>query len=166
MSNTTEYMKDIAKTIAREISEQGKQFGCVECYVDDFGRFGNFSLICRLDMERSSSFRQRTYKAITPHAVNLTLLVNTIKRVIKSHEQSGARKRSHECPKGVYSSQRIRNFTKAYFEGYDQNYIMIDLDFIPYHEESNTFAVQTPFINRVEPVIVEQNPRGKQLNLF
>lgn len=166
MSHTTDYMKDVANTIAREITEQGKQFGCTECLINDFGRFGNFSLICYLNMERSSNHRQTTYKAVTTHAVNLTLLVNTIKRVIKSHEKSGATKRSHECPQGVYSKQRIRNFTQSYFEGYERDYIMIDLDFIPYHAESNTFAVQKPFVDRVEPFIVERNLKGQQLNLF
>lgn len=157
MSHTTEYMKDVANTIAKEITEQGNQFGCTECLINDFGRFGNFSLICYLNMKHSG----KAYKAVTPHAVNLTLLVNTIKRVIKSHEKSGAKKRSHECPQGIYSRQRIRNFNDSYFEGYERDYIMIDLDFIPYHAESNTFAVQTPI-----PVIVERNLKGQQLNLF
>ena len=156
MSHTTDRMKEVAGMIAREISEQGKIHGCTECSVDDFGRFGNFSLICYLDVKNNG----RTYKSTSK--VNLTLLVNTIKKVISNHKSEGAIKRSHECPKGVYSQQRIRNFTKSYFEGYDCSYIMIDLDFIPYHAESNTFAVQTA----PEPVIVEQNPRGQQLNLF
>lgn len=168
MSHTTELMKDVANIIAREITEQGKKFGCVECSVNDFGRFGNFSLICYLNMERSSSYRQTTYKPKDIHSVNLTLLVNTIKRVIKSHEQTGAKKRSHECPVGIYSKQRIRNFTESYFEGYDKNYILIDLDFIPYHAESNTFATQLPFTERVEPFIVEnqKSRKGEQLTMF
>ncbi len=154
MSHTTNEMRDVAGKIARNITERGTPFGCTECVVDDFGRFGNFSLILYLDVKPCS----KGYKP--KHGINISLgkLVQLIKSVIKDEKESGAIYRSHESPRGVYSQQRIRSFTENYFEGYDKNYIQIDLDFIPYHAPSNTFAVQT------EPVIIEQNPRGQQLS--
>jgi hypothetical protein len=154
MSHTTDKMRETAGKIARIISEKGKEFGCSECIVDDFGRFGNFSLILYLNVRKSGRFYKPNDK------ISLIRLVNIIKTIIKEEKESGAIYRSHECPQGMYSQQRIRSFTESYFEGYEREYIQIDLDFIPYHAPSNTFAVQT------EPVIVEQNPRGQQLNLF
>ena len=55
MSKTTEEMKDIAKTIAREITEQGAIHGCSKCIVDDYGRYGNFSLVCYLKVNAPSA---------------------------------------------------------------------------------------------------------------
>jgi len=168
MSNTTEEMKDIAKTIAREITEQGAIHGCSECIVDDYGRFGNFSLVCYLKMERTHHLSCRAYKPTQKYGVNLTMLVNTIKKVINSHKQSGAHKRNHECPQGVYRKNTYRGmYLGSDFLGYENNYIMIDLDFIPYHAESNTFAVQSlPLPNNVRPINAERNPKGQQLELF
>jgi len=156
MSHTTDTMRETAGKIARLITERGQNIGCSECYVDDFGRFGNFSLILQLSVHKVGS----GYKPNNPHKFSLTKLVHLIKSVIKEEKNEGAIYRAHECPQGLYSKQRIRNFTDSHFEGYERDYIQIDLDFIPYHSPSNTFAVQT------EPVIVEQNPRGQQLNLF
>lgn len=155
MSHTTEQMKETAGKIARLITERGQNIGCSECYVDDFGRFGNFSLILDLNVRKSGA----GYKPNNPNQFSLTKLVYLIKSVIKESKPEGAIYRSHECPQGMYSQQRIRNFTESHFEGYERDYIQIDLDFIPYHAESNTFAAQS------EPVIVEQNSRGQQLNL-
>ncbi len=154
MSHTTDKMREVAGKVARIITERGKPFGCTECIVDDFGRFGNFSLILYLDVKHCG----KAYKPRHGTNLSLTKLVNLIKTVIKDEKQSGAIYRSHESPRGVYSQQRIRAWRESYFEGYDKSYIQIDLDFIPYHSPSNTFAVQS------EPVIVEQNPRGQQLS--
>lgn len=155
MSHTTEQMKEIAGMIARIITEQGKEFGVDECIVDDFGRFGNFSLICYLDFRKQGT---RGYYPNNKAKFNMAKIVNVIKRAIKSQKDKGAIFRGHECPQGIYYSA----FDQKSFDGYERQYISIDLDFIPYHAESNTFAVQT----ELEPVIVEQNPRGQQLNLF
>lgn len=156
-SHTTEIMKDVAKTIANEITEKGKEFGCSECIVDDYGKFGNFQLICYLNVERN---HHRTYSPKKRHEVNLTLLVNTIKRVIKSHEATGAQKRSHECPQNVYRSNSCGGMRfKPDYLGYEKNYIYIEMDFIPYHPESNTFAVQT----QAEPL---RKRKGEQLAMF
>ncbi len=140
MNYTTERQKEIAELIANEITEQGKQYGAADCIVDDFGRFGNFALVCYLDVKRLGKW----YRPNKRNVFNLTLLVNVIKKAIKKYEKEGANKRSHECPQGMYSTQRIRNWTESHFEGYEKNYIYIDLDFNSYHAESNTFSVQTP----------------------
>lgn len=159
MSHTTDRMKEIAGMIARIITENGQKIGVDECIVDDFGRYGNFSLLCYLDFHKQGG---RGYYPNDRAKFSLVKIVYLIKKIISSQKDKGAILRGHECPQGIYSQQRIRNFTKSYFEGYERRYISIDLDFIPYHAESNTFAVQ----NAPEPVIVEQNPRGQQLNLF
>lgn len=155
MSHTTDNMKELAEKIARIITEQGKDFGVDECIVDDFGRFGNFSLLCYLDFHKQGT---RGYYPNNKAKFNMRKIVDLIKKTIREHKKQGATFRSHESPEGIYYSA----YGQKSFDGYERNYISIDLDFIPYHAESNTFAVQTA----PEPVIVEQNPRGQQLNLF
>ena len=79
-------------------------------------------------------------------------------KVIKQYEQEGAKLRNHCCPEGIYESNSCGGMRfKSTFIGYNERYISIDLDFIPYHIESNTFAVQT--------TQVEQHNQG-QLKLF
>jgi len=150
-THTTTFMREIAGTIAMEITEQGKSIGVDECYVDDFGRYGNFQLICSLDMERNSS---RNYKACNRKTFSLLKIVYLFKRVIKQHK--GAILRCHESPQGIYKSNASWG-GKPDFEGYERNYIMIDIDFIPYHAESNSFAVQTQIVEMVS---------DKQLKMF
>ena len=151
MSHTTNKMKDTANAIARIIEEQGKVLAVSKCYVDDFGKYGNFQLLCGLELNKSG-------KGWKPNNNNFSLIriVYLIKRVCKNHKGEGAILRQQESPQGIYTQQRIRNFTESYFEGYERNYIMIDLDFIPYHSESNTFAVQAPFVKK----------ENKQLKIF
>lgn len=134
--------------------------------MDDYGRFGNFSLICYLDVAKNHN---KAYSPIKRHEVNLSLLVNVIKRVIKSHEKSGAKKRSHESPQGVYRSNSHRGMRfKSDYLGYDKNYIQVDLDFIPYHEESNTFATQLPFVTDDDKPVFKEHKlhNNNQLYLF
>jgi len=159
MSNTTERMKEVAKTIAREISEQGKTLGIDECSVDDFGKYGNFSLICYLDMDKR--FHNKVYN-FRLKQFKLIFIVNLIKKIIKKYETEGAKLRSHYSPEGIYQSNSCGGMRfKSNFIGYSTKYITIDLDFIPYHAESNTFAVQTPFVNKVE-----HQTKNQQLELF
>ncbi len=139
MSHTTENMKEIAKTISRLITEQGKTFGVSECYVDDFGRFGNFQLVCQLDVKKGNGIKFG-YKPNNPRTFSLLKIVYLIKRVVKDNKVT---LRSTESPQGVYSSNSCGGMRfKPSFEGYDKSYVMIEIDFIPYHEESNSFAVQ------------------------
>ncbi len=146
MSHTTEKMKENAGKIAREITEQGDKIGVSNCYVDDFGKFGNFQLVCRLDVSMGSGTK-RAYRPNEKHTFSLIKIAYLIKRVIKEHESSGAKLRSHEAPQGIYSSNSCGGMRfKPSFEGYERNYVMIDIDFIPYHEESNTFAIQSPLV--------------------
>ena len=148
MSHTTDKMREVAGTIARLITEQGKAIGVEICSVDDFGRFGNFSLICYLKMERShAAIRDIAYKHIDKD-FKLIKVTNLIKKVCTEYKDKGARLRASESPTRMYSSNSCGGMRfKADFVGYDKTYIGIDLDFIPYHEESNTFAVQTPFVD-------------------
>lgn len=136
MSHTTDNMKELAEKIARIITEQGKDFGVDECIVDDFGRFGNFSLLCYLDFHKQGT---RGYYPNNKAKFNMRKIVDLIKKTIREHKKQGAIFRSHESPEGIYYSA----FRQKSFDGYEKNYISIDLDFIPYHSESNTFAVQT-----------------------
>ena len=138
MNHTTDNMKEIAGTIARKITEEGQQIGVRECYVDDFGRFGNFQLVCKLNVDKGHGIR-RAYRPIDNRKFSLVKIAWLIKRIIKEHKSDGAILRSHEAPQGVYQTSR---YAKAFFEGYEQNYVMIDVDFIEYHAATNTFAVQ------------------------
>jgi hypothetical protein len=141
MSHTTERMKEIAGKISKEITEHGKTLGVDECIVDDFGRFGNFSLLCYLDMDRR--FHNQVWN-FTSKNFKLMPIVLLIKRIIKQYEKEGAKLRSHYSPEGIYQSNSCGGMRfKPTFLGYHEKYITIDLDFIPYHAESNTFAVQT-----------------------
>ncbi len=148
MSHTTDKMREVAGTIARLITEQGKNLGVDICSVDDFGKYGNFSLICYLKMERShSTIQGRAYKHIDKD-FKMIKVTNLIKKVCAEYKDKGARLRASESPTRMYSSNSCGGMRfKADFVGYDKTYIQIDLDFIPYHEESNTFAVQTPFVD-------------------
>lgn len=155
MSHTTDKMKEVAGIIARIITEQGKILGVDECVIDDFGRFGNFSLLCYLDMDRK--FHNHVWN-FTSKNFKLMPIVILLKKVIKQYEQEGAKLRNHCCPEGIYESNSCGGMRfKSTFIGYNERYISIDLDFIPYHIESNTFAVQT--------TQVEQHNQG-QLKLF
>lgn len=152
MSHTTDKMKEVAGMIAKKISEHGKTLGVDECIVNDFGRFGNFSLLCYLDMEKK--FHNHVWN-FTSKNFKLMPIVLLIKKVIKQYEQDGAKLRNHYSPEGIYQSNSCGGMRfKPTFIGYNERYITIDLDFIPYHAESNTFAVQT------------QQPQQGQLNLF
>lgn len=155
MSHTTDRMKEIAGIIARTITEQGKTLGVDECIVDDFSRFGNFSLLCYLDMNRK--FHNKVW-SFTSKNFKLLPIVFLIKKVIRQYENDGAKLRSHYSPEGIYESNSCGGMRfKSTFIGYSERYITIDLDFIPYHAESNTFAVQTAQVE-------QQN--SSQLSLF
>ena len=144
MSYTTEKMKEVANMIAMDITQQGKSFGVDECVVDDFGRNGNFSLICYLQMERK--FHNHVWN-FTLNKFKLLPIVFFIKRMIRKYDNEGAKLRSHYSPEGIYQSNSNQGMRlKSTFVGYDNRYITIDLDFIPYHAESDTFAIQTPFV--------------------
>lgn len=152
MSHTTDRMKEVAGMIAKQISEHGKTLGVDECIVDDFGQFGNFSLLCYLDMDRK--FHNHVWN-FTSKNFKLMPIVLLIKKVIKQYENDGAKLRTHYSPEGIYQSNSYGGmYFKSIFIGYNERYITIDLDFIPYHAESNTFAVQT------------QQPQQGQLKLF
>lgn len=152
MSHTTDKMKETAGLIAKAITEQGKILGVDECIVDDFGPFGNFSLLCYLDMD--IKFHNHVWN-FTSKNFKLMPIVLLIKKVIKQYEKDGAKLRTHYSPEGIYQSNSCGGMRfKSTFIGYNERYISIDLDFIPYHAESNTFAVQT------------QQPQQGQLNLF
>lgn len=141
MNHTTDTMQNIAATIAAEITEQGKTIGVDTCYVDDFGKFGNFQLVCRLDVKMGHGMR-RAYRPTNNRTFSLLKMVHLIKRVVAHHKE--VKLRQHESPEGVYTSNCSGGMRfKPTFEGYEKNYIMIDIDFISYHEESNTFAVQS-----------------------
>ncbi len=162
MSHTTEHMKEVSKTIAQLITEQGKSFGVSECYTDDFGKFGNFQLVCRLDLKKGSG-RKTAFKPNNVHTFSLLKIVYLIKRIVKDHSSKGATLRCHESPQGVYTSNACGGMRfKPSFEGYERNYIMIDIDFIPYHAESNSFAVQQTELNFDRQRLDGEN----QLSLF
>lgn len=153
MSNTTENMINAAKAIAAEITNKGKELGVDVCYIDDWGRYGNFAMLCYLDLDsRNKPIRQASFKMIK--------VVNLIKKIVREHKDKGAIFRSHESPLGIYKSNSVHGMRLASdFEGYDKKYIYVDLDFIPYNKNSNTFAVQT---EQTEPVI----NNSAQLELF
>ena len=144
MSQTTDKMREIAGTIARKITEQGKNFGVDECIVDDFGRYGNFSLLCYMDFYKQNG---RGYFPNDKAKFNMRKIVNLIKSVIREHKNDGAIFRSHESPEGIYSSA----YGQKSFDGYECRYISIDLDFIPYHAATNTFATQQVVGSDVDP---------------
>ena len=73
MSHTTDNMKELAEKIARIITEQGKDFGVDECIVDDFGRFGNFSLLCYLDFHNKG--QGGTTQTIRQNSICVRLLI-------------------------------------------------------------------------------------------
>jgi len=159
MSHTTDKMREVAGTIARLITEQGKAIGVDECYVDDFGRFGNFQLVCGLDVSMGSGTKSG-YRPNNSRTFSLFKIAFLIKRIVGEHKE--AKLRSHESPQGVYSSNSCGGMRfKPSFEGYDKNYVMIDIDFIPYHAESNTFAVQSEMNFDRQP-----RPDDNQLSLF
>lgn len=137
-------MREMADTIAREITEQGKGFGVDECIVDDFGRYGNFSLLCYMDFYKQNS---RRYFPNDKAKFNMRKIVNLIKSVIRKYKNDGAIFRSHESPQGIYYSA----YGQKSFDGYDCCYISIDLDFIPYHAATNTFATQKVIGSDIHP---------------
>ena len=153
MSNTTDKMKETAGHIARLITEQGKSFGVSECYVDDFGRHGNFSVLCSLDVYKQNS---RGYFPNNRATFNMQKIVNLIKRVIKEFKGEGAIYRSHESPEAIYS----RAYGQSSFAGYERYYISIDLDFIRYDSNTNMFEGQT----KLEGLTQEQSDH--QLKMF
>lgn len=144
MSQTTDKMREVAGTIACKITEQGKNFGVVECIVDDFGRYGNFSLLCYMDFHKQNS---RGYFPNNKAKFNMRKIVNLIKSVIREHKNDGAIFRSHESPEGIYYSA----YGQKSFDGYERQYISIDLDFIPYHAATNTFATQQVVGSDIHP---------------
>lgn len=153
MNYTTDEMKTVAGTIARKIAEQGVGIGVSQCNVDDFGQFGNFSLICYLDVINN----RRGYKPKQPQKFSLLKIVYLIKRIILEHKKDNAILRCHESPAGVYTSNSCNGMRlKSDFAGYERSYISIDLDFIPFNSNSNTFAVQSPI----------EHKNDAQLSLF
>ena len=74
-------------------------------------------------------------------------IVNLIKSVIREHKNDGAIFRSHESPEGIYYSA----YGQKSFDGYERQYISIDLDFIPYHAATNTFATQQVVGSDIHP---------------
>ena len=146
MNYTTDTMQEFARKIANEITEKGKTLGVDECIVDDFNRYGSFSLLCYLQMNKK--FHNHVWN-FTLKKFKLLPIVFLIKKVIKQYENKGAKLRTHYSPEGMYSSNSCGGMRlKPTFVGYDNRYITIDLDFIPYYAESNTFVVQTPFVKK------------------
>ena len=86
MSQTTDKMKEIAEHIARLITEQGKVFGVDECIINDFGRYGNFSLHVYLDVYKQNS---RGYFTNNRGTFNMKKIVNLCKRIIKEFKSKG-----------------------------------------------------------------------------
>lgn len=159
MSNTTDKMLNFAHLIAEEIEQGGKQYGASQCRVDDWGKYGNFSLILYLKLNKDN-------KPIDKNAFSLTRLVFLIKKVIANHKDSGARLRTHECPRMTYSSNSCQGMRfRPDFKGYERTYITIDLDFLPYHEESNTFATQMLRVDN-PPTELPEQVSDRQLKLF
>jgi hypothetical protein len=144
MSQTTDKMREIAGTIARKITEQGKKFGVDECVVDDFNRFGKFSLICYLDFYKQNS---RGYFPNNRASFKMRKIVDLIKSVIREYKNDGAIFQSHECPEGIYYSA----YGQKSFDGYERRYIAIDLDFIPYRSATNVFTTQKVVGSDVDP---------------
>jgi hypothetical protein len=137
---TTDTQIEKARQIAREITEMVKSSGGTECIVDDWGAFGNFSLLVYLDVYQRGSVT-RGYYPKNKNAFNLRKINAAVKKVVKSHKD--AILRSVESPQGVYRSNSIHGMRlPSDFEGYDRNYVVIDLDYYEYHEATNTFNVK------------------------
>lgn len=154
MSNTTQSMIEVASKIASEISDNGKSIGVLKCDVDDWGRFGNFSLICELNVRKSSY----GYKPNNKSQFSLLKIVYLFKTIIKKYSKEGAKLRSHESPQAIYS----RDYGQNSFEGYERSYITIDLDFIPYNPATNLFAIQ----EKTKPKIENTLPQQGQFNFL
>ena len=136
MSYTTDSQRATAKLIAERITAEAIPFGVSECIVDDFGRYGNFSLICYLRLDRDNKPLQAELKTF-----NLSKVGSIIKRVISEYRPQGARLRAYYSPKRVYRSNSCHGMRlPSDFDGYEQSYTTIDLDFYYYHEQSNTFG--------------------------
>lgn len=124
---TTDEMISLANKIAQEIQEAAKKFGVVECWVDDYGAFGNFAVL--------ASFEFRP---------DLRSIGNTIKKVLKAHSADGIIHRSTWMPKPKYRHiGSIYGKSEKSFDGYDVDHISIDVDFVKYDKNTNTFATQT-----------------------
>lgn len=148
MTNTTQEQIDLAKLIAQQITEEAKQFGLGECIVDDWGRFGNFSLIAYLDVMH----KWKGYKPNDGQKFDMKKIVAVIKKVVHKFKDKGAVLRAHESPKGKYTKQVVRGYVvDTQFEGYDRSYISIDLDFNTYIPGGNFFI---------------QKETGEQMKMF
>lgn len=122
---TSEIEKEKAELIVQEINEQlKKQYSFIDyAIVDDFGRFGNFSIIIHLKKLRQGTFGSGVAQRIKG-------IINTIS---KKHN---GKLRGIEFPTAMYTTY----CGISSFHGYYRNYISIDLDFRVYNEITNTFA--------------------------
>lgn len=121
---------ELEKELADKIVENLKKDLCyiydfiIDVSVNDYGRFGNFSVLIYFNNRYSGPLFGRG-------------IANSIKgfvsRVIK---RNGGILRDIEFPMGKYTN----SYGIKYFEGYDRDYISIDLDFRKYNKISNTFA--------------------------
>jgi hypothetical protein len=93
--------------------------GIEQVIVDDWGRFGNFSLHVTPSKAQSQPTRR-------------------IRSLLKLHLPHGAHVREVLVPRGVYKRQYPGGPRKRV--GYDFPYWGVDIDFQEYHAASNTFS--------------------------
>jgi hypothetical protein len=126
---TTQTTIDQVSYVTKVVAEI-QQLPCVaDASTNDYGRFGNFDIhVCpRMNQMANGLYRLLDNKKFPS-------IMKEIKAVIKKYPQ--VKMREHYLPdrKNIYD----RNIQKG-VSGFVRDYISIDLDFMDYDSETNTF---------------------------
>lgn len=158
-----EQKRIIARAIADNIYLQGKAFGVDTCTVTI--NKNSFVLFCYL---RLDGYR-RPKKDVKQFS--LTRIVNVVKQIVNAELQTGVRLKSHACPRMTYtkkySTYRGISLEKPQFQGYEERFIRIELEFPPYTKTVNNLDnVGNLLVNYTHGTKKEDKQPFNQLSLF